>query len=342
MIKILIVDDEILICEVLKDFFETKGFEIFTLHKGEDVLKIVEKEKPHLVFLDMNLPDKSGMELLPEIKKIDSTTKVIMITACSEEEKVIEAKNKGASDYIIKPFSLAYIQENIMYKVYEQLFEDLRSKHNKLTNIYEQTLFILAKVLEEKDRYTKGHSERVANYSVDIAKELKLPENYIRIIYQAGLLHDIGKIGIKNIILNKRDVLSNNEFDEIKKHTIIGFEILNILNNFKELSVIIRHHHERIDGKGYPDNKKGEEIPLSSRILAIADSYDAMTSNRPYRKGMAQVEAIKRLIMSKGTQLDTMLVNIFVNVLIKNKTVTSEDIKQLLYNDLVIQSLYYH
>ncbi|OGS46278.1 MAG: hypothetical protein A2539_02810 [Elusimicrobia bacterium RIFOXYD2_FULL_34_15] len=325
MIKILIVDDDVLICQVLQDFFELKGYKIFTAINGEDALKVVEKEKPHLVFLDIDLPDISGMQLLPEIKKIDSTAKVIVITGYSEEEKINEAKNKGASDYIIKPFSLAYLQENIMYKVYEQLFEDLRNEHQELGSTYEQIVFALAKILEEKDHYTKGHSERVANYSVEIAKELKLPEDEIRILSQASLLHDIGNISIEDTILNKQDELSDNEKEELKKHTLTGFEILNIIDNLKRHSTIIKYHHERVDGKGYPENKKGKEIPFLTKILTVADAYDAMTSNRPHRKGMLSPgDAINKLLENRGTQFESEVVDVFKDILIKKQIISNE------------------
>lgn len=342
MIKLLIVDDDIGICKVLQDFFEIKGYKTFIALRGQKALDLIEKEKPHLVFLDIGLPDISGLEVLQEIRKRDAAVKIIMITAYDEEDKMRDAEKNGASDYIIKPFSLEYLNEITLRKVYKQLFDDLRLKHSKLISTFEQIVFTLAKTLEKKDLYTRGHSERVSQYSVDIAKELNLSENEVIIMSQAALLHDIGKIGIKDNILNKRAPLLEEEMNEIKRHTTTGFNLLQIIKSFREHAIIIKHHHERIDGNGYPENKKNEEIPFLSKILAIADSYDAMTSDRAYRKRLLPIEAIKRLIMGKGTQFDTMLVNVFVNTLIKKQVVTPDDIKRLIYNDLIIQSLYYN
>jgi len=328
MIKILIVDDDIGICKILQDFFEFKGYETCIASKGKEALDLAKKEKPHLVFLDIGLPDISGMEVLREIKKSDPTVKVIMITAYDEEERIKEAEKNGASDYVVKPFSLEYLNEITLRKVYKQLFEDLRTEHQELTNTYGQIVFTLARTLEEKDPYTKGHSERVSQYSLDIANELGLSENEKTIVSHAALLHNIGNMSLDDDILNKKHEFTNEEKEVVKKHCIVGYEILQILDNFQEHALIIRHHHERIDGNGYPDNKKGEEIPFLSRILTIADAYDAMTSKRPYREKISSpIEAVNELIKNKGIQFEPELVNAFINVLAKKQIIIKENIQ---------------
>lgn len=322
MIKLLVVDDEPSVSSALKDFFAEEKYEVSLAADGETALNQIEKNKPHLVFLDIGLPGLSGLEVLPKIKEIDSTIRVIMITASDDPQKIKEAFQKGAADYIIKPFNLEYLQTVVLGKVYAQLFEDLRKEHQELLKAYEEIIYALAKTLEEKDAYTRGHSERVTGYAVEIAQELNLTPPQIETLSQAGHLHDIGKIGIKDGILNKPTKLTQEEWEQVKKHPVTGSEILEILGNLKEHALIARYHHERWNGAGYPSGLSKTDIPLLARILAVADAYDAMTSERPYRKPMEPQEAAKELIAAKGTQFDPKIVDAFVEALKKKGIIT--------------------
>lgn len=329
MIKLLIVDDEPQVGNSLKDFFEEKKYEVHLAYDAEDALRQAKTTNPHLVFLDIGLPGLSGLEILPRIKGIEPTTRVIMITGLDDPQKMKEAFQKGASDYITKPFNVDYLQTVVLGKVYAQLFEDLRKEHEELLRAYERlfqmslgTIQSLAKALEEKDPYTRGHSERVTQYALEIAQELGLGQTQIKLIFQAGLLHDIGKIGITDGILNKPAKLTPEEWEKVKSHPEQGAEIVKLIADLKEHTAIIRHHHERWNGQGYPDGLKEENIPLLSRILALADAYDAMTSSRPYRPALSSQEAVKELVKEKGSQFDPQAVDAFISVLKKKGIIT--------------------
>lgn len=183
-----------------------------------------------------------------------------------------------------------------------------------MRDMYLDTIQSLAAAIDAKDPYTKGHSERVADYSVKIARALKLPEARVEKLKYVALLHDIGKMGIREQILNKPSMLTVTEFDEMKKHSVTGAEIVGKVRRFQEETEIIRHHHERWDGKGYPDGLKGTAIPLGARIVAVADTFDAMTSDRPYRKALTPEEALKEIEKCAGTQLDPDVVKLFCEI----------------------------
>lgn len=176
----------------------------------------------------------------------------------------------------------------------------------------------IVEILETKDSYTRGHSNRVAHISMAIAREMGLDTKDIELSHFAGHLHDIGKIGIPDSILMKTDKLTTEEYEIIKNHSEYGYKILEKVSSLKEMATIVRHHHERWDGKGYPSGISGEEIPIISRIISVADAFDAMTSNRSYRKPMLFEEAIVQLEKNKGTQFDGEIVDIFIKKVVKN------------------------
>ena len=190
--------------------------------------------------------------------------------------------------------------------------------HEQIQADYLKTMMTLAVILDARDPYTKRHSENVTRYSVAIAKEMGFNPAQIEIIRRSGLLHDIGKIGIRDDILLKPGKLTNEEFEQIKIHPVKSQEIVSSLPFLKEVAMLVRHHHERYDGKGYPDGKSGEDIELGSRIMAVSDSFDAMTTDRPYRKRLPLEEAIAELIRCKGTQFDPKVVDNFIAILQNN------------------------
>ena len=183
----------------------------------------------------------------------------------------------------------------------------------QIREVHLNTLEALSSALDAKDKYTRGHSERVAKYAVEIARELKLPEDQIEIIEYTALLHDIGKIGVSADLLNRSGKLSTSEFDIVKLHPIIGANIVKEIHDLGSLTEYVRHHHERYDGSGYPDNLHGENIPLGARIITLADSFDAMTSGRSYRKKLTFDEAIEEIKRCAGTHFDPRLTQVFIN-----------------------------
>jgi len=357
LIKLLIVEDEPNMREFLKDFFERQKYEICTASNGEDALSLIKNWRPHLVFLDVGLPGMSGIDVLARIKEFDRTIKVIMVTAIDDKEKIEEATRLGASDYVMKPFSFEYLEKVALGKVHTQLFEDLRKEvrekellykelekkadelqkaYGKLAQTSVQALYALAKALEARDPYTHGHSESVTRYATWIGEKLKGKAGWekvtleaARVLEDGGLLHDLGKIGIIDGILNKPSKLTEEEWASVKEHPGKGAHILEGVEEFKEYALMARHHHERWDGEGYPDGLKGKRIPPGARILAVADAFDAMTSNRPYRRAMEPREAVKELVRCKRTQFDPEAVDAFIIALKDQDILAEKDVKKI-------------
>ena len=345
MLEILVVDDEQEIAKALKGLLDQKGYSVRVAYSGKDALEIVKKHRPHLVFLDIRMPLMSGLTVLRNIRDYDRSIKVIMVTAFGTKEIVNEAARLGAVDFIRKPFTRNYLKHEVMAKVSAQLFEDLRKEIDekdslidklehlsaKVSRNFYQTVMSLATALESRDRYTHGHSERVENYSKLIAKELKsnkdveIDREFIENLHIESRLHDIGKIAISDTILNKRGKLTDEEYEEIKRHPGESARILAPLDNIKENIDVIYSHHERVDGAGYPNRKSGENIPLRARIIAVADAFDAMTSSRPYRKAMSEESAFKELNKQKNAQFDAMIVDAFSNAFKKKAGISRKE-----------------
>jgi len=361
LIKLLVVEDEPNMRDFLKDFFTRQNYEVYTASNGEDALNLIRNSRPHLVFLDIGLPGMSGIDVLARIREFDNTIKVIMVTAVQDKQKIEEATSLGASDYVMKPFSFEYMEKVALGKVHTQLFEDLRKEvqekellykelekkaqelekaYGKLAQTAVQALYALARALEARDPYTHGHSESVTRYATWIGEKLKgnpdwkgITDEITKIVQNGGLLHDLGKIGIIDGILNKPGKLTEEEWAKVKQHPEKGAHILEGVEEFKEYALVTRHHHERWDGTGYPDGLKGKEIPTGARILAVADAYDAMTSDRPYRKAMPPIEAAKELWRYKGTQFDPEAVDAFITALKEHGILSEEDVKKITEGD---------
>ena len=209
----------------------------------------------------------------------------------------------------------------------EREIELLKEDQQKMNIIFTQTAEALASAIDAKDKYTHGHSKRVAEYSKMIARKAGKPENECREIYFAALLHDVGKIGVADAIINKTDTLNSEEYTEIKKHPVIGKDILSHINKSPYISIGAKYHHERFDGYGYPEGLKGKNIPEIARIIAIADSYDAMTSNRSYRKALPQEKVRREILKGVGTQFDPEFATIMLNMIDSDKEYSMKEEK---------------
>ncbi|MBU1086514.1 MAG: response regulator [Candidatus Omnitrophica bacterium] len=339
MLDILVVDDEQEIARALAGFFSIKGYKVRIANDGEAAMELVREHRPHLVFLDIRMPKKDGLSVLREIREFDQTIKVIMVTAFGTKEIVSESMRLGAVDFVRKPFTKAYLEHDVIAKVSVQLFEDLRSEVDQKQGLIEQlgslnerasrnfyqTILSLATALESRDKYTHGHSERVEVYSKLIAKQLQsskmadINDQFLENLHIESRLHDIGKIAIPDIVLNKRGKLTAAEHDEIKRHPEESVRILAPLENIKDNIEVIYSHHERYDGTGYPKRKVGNKIPLRARIIAVADAFDAMTSDRPYRDALPDEAAFLELERFKEIQFDPMVVDAFSSAYWKNK-----------------------
>lgn len=310
--RILLVDDEHFNIELLEDLLIPLNFEVISASNGSDALKILNRIEIDLVLLDVMMPGIDGFELCTNLKNNEITRMIpiVIVSALDDIESRIKGIEAGADDFIVKPFNsldhLARIKSLLKVK-----------KLNKNLTSIENVLFSLAHAIEAKDQYTEGHIHRVANIAVMIGKKLALSSEELESLRLGGILHDIGKIGIPNNILNKPGALTPEEWEIIKTHPDAGTKICMPLKNMLGPALdIIRHHHEKLDGSGYPDGLKDGEISVVARIMAVADIYDALTTVRPYRLAMTKDKAISILLDEANSgALDKNIVACFVNII---------------------------
>lgn len=308
--RILIVDDNKVNIELLRAQLKPYDYSIETALDGEEALSKIMRDPPDMVLLDLMMPKISGYEVCRSIKQNKNTqfVPVIVITALQELDDKIKAIELGADDFLVKPFNKLELITRIKSLLrMKELHDDLDTS--------ESILFSLAEALEAKDIYTRGHSDRVAKLSVEIAKKMGLPQKELETIRKGGLLHDIGKIGVREDILLKPGRLTDEEMLHVRSHPKRGYDICQPLKSLEDALPCIRSHHERFDGGGYPDGLKGDGIPLSGMILAVADTFDAMTTDRPYRKALSIPTAVK--IMEDeidSGQWNPQIVRVFLNI----------------------------
>lgn len=307
--RILVVDDNPQHAELLDDCLVAMGYQVVHAYDGVEALRRVEMDHPDLVILDLVLPLISGYDVCRMVKANETTglLPVVLVTALSQREDKLKGLEAGADDFLVKPFDRVELLTRISSL--------LRVKHltNELENV-KNVLFSMVLALEAKDVYTRGHSERVADWSGLLGEWRGMTGESQRILRTAGLLHDIGKMGISEGILRKTGPLTPDEFAHVRTHAVEGERICRPLQFTRLILPAIRHHHERYDGTGYPDHLDGKRIPEMARMLAIADAYDAMTSARPYRPAMSHEEAISVLAQGAGSQWDPELVSGFIGL----------------------------
>ena len=331
---ILIVDDEPNIREYVKELLEEQGgYEIITASNGKEALELFLKnrDKIAIIMSDIKMPVMDGLEFLKEVKLIEPDAVVIMISALNDIKSAINAMDRGAYTYITKPFKMSELLivvkraiekrklliENKRYQLHlEELVKartkELEKAYKELDEVFNSTLLTLVNALDARDTETEGHSERVTYYTLELAKNMGIKdEKFLKTLKIAALLHDIGKIGIPDGILRKPGKLTEEEWQIMKQHPMLGYKILKNIKQLKDVAEIVLHHHERYDGTGYPAGLKGEEIPLGSRIFSVADTIDAMTSDRPYRKALSFEETAEELKKWSGKQFDPKVVEAF-------------------------------
>ncbi|MDE6748634.1 MAG: diguanylate cyclase [Lachnospiraceae bacterium] len=318
---ILIVDDDRINLVMAQNLLQ-KEYKVVGVNSGKQAFKYLEKYTPDLILLDIFMPEIGGFEVMKKLQEHKEWSKipVIFLTADRKPETETECFKLGANDFITKPFEpmvmLNRVRRTIELEGYRQdLQKRLDEKTREVELVTIEAITTVANTIDAKDDYTKGHSFRVAAYSEELAKKLGWSEEDVRNIHYIALLHDIGKIGVPDSVLNKPFKLTDVEFEMIKNHTLVGAEILKDIRMFPNVSVGAKYHHERYDGKGYPEGLKGDEIPIVARIIGIVDSYDAMTSNRVYRKRLQDEIVKEELIKGKGTQFDPYLVDMFMELI---------------------------
>jgi putative two-component system response regulator len=307
--RILIADDEPVARRLLRRVLEPAGYEVLESASGKEALACARSDRPDLLILDIDMPDMDGIEVCRAIKSDPDThlTPVIHITGLTDRTQRLEALEAGSDEFLGKPFDI----EELLIRVRSLL----RTKH--LTDHLvssEAVVVALARTVEARDHYTEKHLRRVADRSVEIARRMGMSPRDVEGVRLGGLLHDVGKIAVPDRLLLKPGPLSEDEFAQIRMHPETGAEIVRPLTAFDGPEPAVLHHHERFDGNGYPGKLMGEAIPLAARIVAVADGFDAMTTDRPYRAAMAPVMAFDRLEQGRGSQWDPAVVDIFLDV----------------------------
>ncbi len=307
---ILFVDDESYILDIAEAMFEQQGISILTASNGQDAIEKVRNYEVAVIVSDHHMPGMMGLELLPRIKTISPDTVKILMTGFADLETAIEAINRvEVFRFIVKPWENTQLVELVM---------DAMKRYRLIKSIVkgdEATMLSLVRALELKDSYTKGHSERVAQYALAVAQEMKLSEKRIKAIQYGSWLHDCGKIGVSENILNNEGPLDDAETHIVRNHPMWGADVARKARLAETIVNIVLYHHERFDGKGYPSGLIGAEIPLEARIVAVADIYDALTTERPYRKAYDKDRALQMLISMKNNVLDPDLVDLFSRII---------------------------
>lgn len=321
---ILIVDDEESILSALTKFLTVKGYDVSTAASGEEALDVLRRLKIAGLVVDVRMPGLSGIDLVPKVLEIEPNAAILMLTAVNDATTASLCMQRGAMEYLTKPIDLEELHKAIQraLKRRDALLEtdelnqwlkeevavrtaELRRERANLQRISVATLEVLVNALEAKDPYSRGHSARIADLSAMVAAEMGLEDEDVEAVRTAGRLHDIGKIGIREEVLVKQGPLTDDEYEHVKQHVVVGSQILAPLTHLREVIHYVRSHHERWDGRGYPDGLKGEEIPIGARILAVVEVYDALTTSRPYQEKMSSEFAVERMRDLTGTGIAT-------------------------------------
>ena len=327
--KVVVVDDDIINLQVAGKILSSGGIHVTALRSGDALFNYLEKENelPNLILLDVKMPGMSGFDCIRKLHSLETAASkipVIFLTADESEGAEREGLSLGAMDFIRKPFVPEVLRLRVnnlieLVTLQNQLYFEVEQKTRENKDLFLQVVSSLAAAIDTKDEYTKGHSSRVAEYARMIAKRSGFSDARQDEIYMLGLLHDVGKIGIPNGLLNKPGTLTDDEFAQIRKHSAMGASILKNIENDPKFEQCAMYHHERYDGTGYPTGIKGTEIPEEARIIAVADAYDAMSSDRSYRSHLTQDEIKNELELGMGTQFDPKFAGIMLAIVEEDK-----------------------
>lgn len=344
LVTTMVVEDDDEVRGTLVRFLSGLGHEVVGAATAAEAFAEIRRRKVSCVLLDVRLPDGSGVDLVPQILDHEQHAAVLMLTAVNDAHSAALCMQRGAMDYLVKPVDLADLERAIaraLARRREQMEQEqtqawlkheivrrgaeLRRERGNLERISVATLEALVNALEAKDRYLRGHSARIADMSALVAAELGLTDEQVEMVRTAGRLHDIGKIGIREAVLNKKGPLTEEEFEHVKTHVTIGAQILAPLSHLREVISFVRSHHERLDGTGYPDGLAGRAIPLGARILGAAEVFDALSTTRPYQERMEPVEAVNRMRDLIGTVIDSEVHDALSRVVARRKALVFLD-----------------
>jgi putative two-component system response regulator len=322
-VTILVVDDEEAIRNAVRKFLVQQGYEVLLAATGEEAVDLLRRHKVTGMLLDVNLPGTNGIDLVPQIIDLEPHVALLMLTAVNDATSAALCMQRGAMDYLTKPIDLAHLARAIQRALGERRARldsqhlnqwlkeevavrtaEVQFERKNLERISLATLEALVNALEAKDPYLRGHSARVADMSAMVAAEMQRSDEEVELVRTGGRLHDIGKIGIREEVLAKQGPLTDSEYEHVKQHVVVGSQILSPLVHLNQVIAFVRSHHERWDGKGYPDRLVGEAIPLGARIIGAVEIYDALTTSRPYQEKMEPHVAVERMRDLVDTVLD--------------------------------------
>jgi len=344
IVTVLVVDDEEPIRNALRKFLKQQQFEVHAASSAEEALQQLRLHKISLMLSDIRMPGTSGVDLVPQALEIEPELAILMLTAVNDATSAALCMQRGAMDYLTKPIELVDLGRAVQraLKRRETLVEnrhlnqwlkeevttrtaELHRQQHRMERISTATLEALVNALEAKDPYLRGHSARVADLSANVATEMGLAEEEVERVRMAGRLHDLGKIGTRDAVVNKEGPLTAEQFEHVKQHVIIGAQILAPLAHLGDIVAMVKSHHERFDGTGYPDGLRGEEIPQGGRVIAAAEVYDALTTARPYQDKLTPEEAVERMADLSGTVLDPKVYEALVKIVGRRGTLVFLD-----------------
>jgi len=321
---VLIVDDEYIGRETLQSVLEGEGYELEMAENGFQAIEKAKQLLPDVILLDVMMPGMTGFEVCQRIRSDPQIAEIpiIILTALDDRESLLNALKAGADDFISKPFDRFELRARLLgitrLNRYQKLLQErakLREANAQLLNAYEATIDGLSHALDLRDRETEGHSRRVTEVTIKLAQALDISDEEITHIRRGSLMHDIGKIGIPDAILHKPEPLADEEWSMMRKHPQFAYDMLASIEYLRPALVIPYNHHEKWDGTGYPRGLTGEEIPMSARLFAVADVWDALTSDRPYRPAWSQEQALAYIREQSGKHFDPKVVELFFKVI---------------------------
>ncbi|UCD23845.1 MAG: response regulator [Gemmatimonadota bacterium] len=326
-VKALVVDDDSALRSALVRFLSNQGYSVASADTGQQALELVGNEGFDLMLLDIRMPGMNGIDVVPEALHQDPDLAIIMLSALSDATSAAICMQRGAVDYLTKPIELNDLSKAIdralrkrdtliqgreisawLKEEVQRRSEEIKRERQKQQQLTVATLEALVNALEAKHPWLSGHSARVAAFAATVAHHMELSDDEVENVRMAGRLHDLGKIGIREAVLNKQGELTEEEYEHVKQHVLIGSQILAPLENLGGIISFIRSHHEHWDGTGYPDGLKGDDIPIGARIICAAELYDALTTSRPYQDKLSPDEAVERIKARSGTVLDPAVV----------------------------------
>jgi putative nucleotidyltransferase with HDIG domain len=333
MVRVLAVDDERSACKLLSVMLPPPDFYCVTAVSGEQALLKLQREPFHAVISDLQMPGIGGMELLNRVRRSYPYLAFLIVTGVDDVDVGVEAMRRGADDYLVKPLRESAVRASLQSAIHKRHLElqvehyrrhleemveqrtgQLREALGRLERSYEDTFQALGAAIDLRDNETAGHSRRVRGFAVEIARAMGCTEKQMASLARGAYLHDIGKLGIADGILLKPGPLTPEERKLMQRHAQIGFDLVRNIEFLGEAAEIVFLHHERYDGSGYPRGLKGDEIPLGARIFAVADTLDAITSNRPYRRASSFESARKVILNCSGSQFDPQVVSVFLDI----------------------------